>query len=460
MAEINDLLRPSIQYKRKDSPIDTPEQETKRSKNTIPPTTPPRTSSSSVTEDWTPESKKIFPIYKQVSETTTPEAKERYNKIYTAKKSLDPENPNDARYLSPDKNSPAVVIAANRPIALLGKRLGGGAQSNAYESKQLIPGQSSPEKGLVKVSTESTSYEQQKRIFNQIKGKNGLDPILGIATTTNQTTRRHLLFGVPADGDVTKIKWNEIEKPASFLYPVFKGCVHGLWKMHRKNILHRDMKGLNMLYKMGEEEAEGLITDFGVSKNVPNPKKGKVRGTLEYLPDFIFDTTLDQRVRETVEDREKISSYGTQTKEADVFSLGYALQKDLLLPAIYFALKNNNIQAHLPVTFITKNGPFTDQELKENAANHAGRVLYHKPKDNKEEYLMLFTSIDEFSKHAHLALNALEATGYDKREVSLFRGLVDLSVQMQNPNPLQVPTMHTVCIIMKKIHEDAEKLQD
>lgn len=457
MAEINGLLSPSDQYKRKyeqDSG-----RETKRCKYTTPPSTPPRMASTSSTTDWTPESQRIYPLYKKATQLVTPESKTGFKALRNATRALDPNNPEDAKFLSPQKNIPAAVTS-HRYTDVLGCPLGGGAQSQTFLTHRLNPKKNSPEKGLVKVSEERISYKQQKKAYKKAGGGRGLDPILATATTTNQPKQRHLLFGIPAEGDITKIKWDEAKKPASLLYSVFRGCVRGLWKMHENDVLHRDIKGLNMLYKMGEEEAEGLITDFGVSKEIPEPNKGRIRGTLEYLPDFVFNEISDQRTKETVGGEEKISSYGIQTKEADVSSLGYALQKDLLLPAIYYALRKENINASLPVTLTTKAGPFTDETMKENAVNHTGRVLYHKPKGDKEEYLMLFTPVGEFGQQTHRALNDLEAGGHDKREISLFRGLVDLSVQMQNPDPSQVPTMESVYKTMKKIQATAEELQD
>lgn len=347
--------------------------------------------------------------------------------------------------MSPFKEFPATVVTGES-VEVLDGFSGQGVQSCVARTLMLDPTLRSPKKGLVKMG--DTRYSPQKKIYDRCEGSRGLDPIYRTAKTRGRNGRdpQFLAFGKPSIGDITKFDWEASADPAGEMANIFVGCIRGLWLMHRKNVLHRDIKGQNLLFDRFEEEYCGSVTDYGGSKHIPEPQRSRIRGTLEYLPSFVFNTILDQRVVE--EDR--IRSYGTQTKEADVFSLGYTLQKDFLYRALGFLVKKYGIAVKWVPPYTQKSGPFTDAQLMQEDLNHPGKVLYHRPKGTDPEYLMLFASREALRDCTLEVIEKLSGE-LDSKSLETFRRLANLAYEMQNPDSDHIPNISEVYKTMKKI---------
>ena len=151
-----------------------------------------------------------------------------------------------------------------------------------------------------------------------------------------------------------------------------------------KNLVHRDIKGPNLLVS---ENDRGCIGDFGLI----DEHKGGVQGTTltpTYAAPFIWKNILDQRERK-----------GHQGEAADVYALGVTMQYDILRPMIQQLAKEQQVdlsefdKALNPTRVYT--GPFTNDqllEIEEEARSKGERAVYLAAVNNGQPKVVIYPS--------------------------------------------------------------------
>ncbi len=72
--------------------------------------------------------------------------------------------------------------------------------------------------------------------------------------------------------------------PENYIVRIFTMICLQLYYIHKNNIVHRDVKPLNILQKFIGDKEIFLITDFGTSKNTKSKQNKNTVNTLKTLP--------------------------------------------------------------------------------------------------------------------------------------------------------------------------------
>lgn len=199
-------------------------------------------------------------------------------------------------------------------------------------------------------------------------------------------------------GDLSKVNYNR-EDPATYAINLLLGFVNGTQSLHEHGVVHRDIKGGNLLFN---EEEEGIIADLGLMMLIP--KEGETHRTTltpTYAASFIWPNILGQKTREG----------GHQDEAADVYALGCVTSRDILKPMIVQLFKKHGLD---PKSYLealkpqVKEGKFSDKQLLDIEAGHKGQVVYFPTRKGdkvylfparRSEYEVTCKAIDQLEEH-------------------------------------------------------------
>lgn len=99
-----------------------------------------------------------------------------------------------------------------------------------------------------------------------------------MGTHKNQDVTKIVMYQHLYKGTLDEIKKENLS--VETLTKIFKGCLKGLEAIHKKEILHADIKPQNILL---DEENNPYITDFGGSAKIKNWKETRTTGTPSYF---------------------------------------------------------------------------------------------------------------------------------------------------------------------------------
>lgn len=240
---------------------------------------------------------------------------------------------------------PKLVITKERIHCLI-KRVGQGSYAQVFKveifpttqhtlgDKSLSPSKTAM-MALKQSNKPGGTFSPERTISNWIRNKNGMD--LSLAT-----------FKIPDgpgysvnelyDTCLSDAKFEQMQAPVLAILQVLIQVANGLKNLHDTDLIHRDVKGANILVKVEggnpadlspdlyPEKIIGVLTDFGLCRTEPiiSQRDMKTLGTPFYLDPSMFGEPKMSLFKQ------KIRS-GVQTKEGDIYAFGVTIIYDVLL---------------------------------------------------------------------------------------------------------------------------------
>lgn len=233
-----------------------------------------------------------------------------------------------------------------------------------------------------------------------------------------------------SDMDLTEVEYHSQPLPVTYAIQQLIGMAGGVALFHKNNIVHRDIKGANLLVN---SNGCGKVTDTGLARE--RPKKGEIHHTASsptYLAPFVFENLQAQLNRQ-----------GHQGPEADVYSFGKTIQKDVI-PRIFSGLSKNfnvDISSYKKIIKTEKFVVTSKNEILDIESKNSGRVMVWKSKNKC--YAMPLPDPKKIYD-ASLETLGLFSTNLQEEEFIRFKKLIKLAFNLQQEDPNALPEMEWV----------------
>ncbi|WP_316355613.1 protein kinase domain-containing protein [Candidatus Neptunichlamydia sp. REUL1] len=234
--------------------------------------------------------------------------------------------------------------------------------------------------------------------------------------------------------DFCNIPYSEIKKPVSFALTQLISIGEGIASLHRSDLVHRDIKGKNLLVGCGE--APGKVTDFGMlQKCGPKGETHSTACTPFHAAPYIWSNILGQKYR--TKSGQRKDEGGFQGKAADIFSLGRTIQYDVINSIIIHLCEKAEVDIKdlvriflFPRKF---SGHISDKKLMAYETINPGYVFYMERTERQEEYILIFEKETEVYERTLKIIHLLEGCLEDLEYFKLV-GLTALARDLQVTN--------------------------
>lgn len=329
-----------------------------------------------------------------------------------------------AQHIEASLNNPELFILSDSILVAL-ENAGNGAQSSVSRVNRVSEKGSPLRKCIVKTSKQS--YDRETILFEQCLSPNSrkdprIDHILGTYKTQTKP-KKYLAICENSDMDLTHFDYKSMRSPIKFIIGQLRDMAGGLQTLHRKNLIHRDIKGANLLINY---QGRGKVTDTGLLREDTFGEIHQTSCTPPFAAPFIWKNLQDQLTR-----------VGYQGTKSDVFSFGRTLQYDVILRIL------NDLSSRHDVDLISlcKDINASLQYYNSDLDVHLGRVILVERKTSIVAYVFplreamythTLTAIELFKKY----LSPLE---FDR-----LNGLAKLAFELQANVPESLPDMDSV----------------
>jgi serine/threonine protein kinase len=219
-----------------------------------------------------------------------------------------------------DSQGQATLVLTKSALYHLDKRIGQGATSIVYRATCYPFSGDSEVERVLKISKKT--FGSQASFLSQLsprsQRKKEVDHILNVYDDGGSF---HMAVQHLSECDLTQFDYTDMDRPVTFILHQLIHWIGGIASLHRQDLLHRDIKGANLLINRLDP---GSVTDFGYLGKV-STKNRRAFGTPSYIAPFSWETLADQ-----YDDMAGREEKGVQGKASDLFSFGRVLLRDVL----------------------------------------------------------------------------------------------------------------------------------
>lgn len=341
--------------------------------------------------------------------------------------------------ISASHNNPSLVVLSEA-VHIIIQEIGRGTQSRVLSAER-ISARGSPIKAKAIKVNGKTSYEKEAKILPAHLNDPRIDQMEQYCRSVNSDTRLYLAIYEKSDMDLTRIDYSKILNPVSFIISQLISIAGGLNHLHQNNIIHRDVKGANLLVNT---RGIGKVTDTGFAIELqPKQWAYKTALTPKYAAPFIWKNLEDQLKHQN----------GYQGKEADVFALGRTIQYDVIVKIIKELAIKFDIQASVsnclasmePRIFECK---LDRNVLKELEVKHPNHVIVNCI--NRKCVGCIYPTRDELKGYSNSAIDMFNNL-LNEREMIQLRMLSDVAYNLQDIDPTTICSMEMAENALKEI---------
>ncbi|MCB1110861.1 MAG: hypothetical protein KDK64_07745 [Chlamydiia bacterium] len=393
-----------------------------------------------------PVKKKTWQMFRGnvVPDVDSPDARALWSRIKQEQGSASTFLRRMAYHHSPTKTHRGLLVTQTA-MHYTERSAGRGAQATVSFAKELFLSEDKPVTSKI-VKRAQKDFEPQQALLSRVPEieRGGIDYPLECGTMLN--SHGGLYYGIfeTSDGDLTKIRYADQLFPVSFITGQLISAAGGLKALHAAGLIHRDVKGMNTLFKV---DGRGKLTDFDLLmlERAEGESHG-VGATPEYAASFIWADITDQKKRT---ESGRITSWGHQSQASDCFAFGVMLQKDVLAKMVIELSQKHHVGCSLKQDLAPKIVEeakymqlFTDEELHELERQHPGqRIVYRFPNRalQKPGYVSIFHSRETDYATILNAISKLKDI-LSPQEIAGLEKYAALAYELQDPDPAKIMT--------------------
>lgn len=247
-----------------------------------------------------------------------------------------------------------------------------------------------------------------------------------------------------AEGDFEKFDFSKVKKPVQCMLNCIKDTAQGVYALHKKNIIHRDIKPGNILVSEGGWKAQ--LADFDLMSKIKK-EKGFTSCTPHFAHPSIWENDL---IKQIMRD-------GIQTKADDAFALGRTIQYRLILQIFAsFQETKQYILRMCPLKQTIGNRNDLDK-LIENSRSSNKLFIVSKIENNQAKEILIYPTRDELNCENEKGLSVLEQKlGSNSDEYQALHLAIQLAHDLQSDDPTKRLSMNTV---VNRIQEFQDRLK-
>lgn len=316
--------------------------------------------------------------------------------------------------------------------------LGKGVQSSVFAATRIGIHGTPPR--VVAVKKSQSSYRGEFELLNMQLGQlkdPRIDHFQRVATLSPSS---HIAIFEISDMALRQVNYKSKMRPVAFVIEQLIGMAGGIGILHKNGLVHRDINGANLLVN---EHGCGKVTDMGTVMLTPVPGTiHPVCCTPVYVAPFVFKGIKNQ-----------IDRLGHQGTEADVYSFGRTIQRDVT-QRIFFTL-GEKFRIDFSSYF---------ERLKEREIKDFSQEKIETLENEYSEQVIVYLSLGQWrarllpkpvhTYHENLKAIADLSSHLEENEGVHLKKLARLAFRLQSMKPEKLMTIHAVENELKKIIAD------
>jgi serine/threonine protein kinase len=334
---------------------------------------------------------------------------------------------------------PCLLIITRKFFQVLLKRIGEGTDSEVFKgpcfffepiqrgSNQPPCSPSTSKDMVLKRGKKGKHFSPEAKKLKRVTSsgaRTGTDyPILTARSAVTGYSLHELYLG-----SLRSVQYADVNNPAMILTQILLGCVEGLCKTHKTGMVHRDVKGDNILVeRQGNGEASGVMTDH----NLLTPEKKtrhRTTGTSIYLDPALFGSPKSSLVNQK-------ARVGLQTKEADMFAFGRTIERDGLLRIFAQLAEKYKIQDLISdlMEEIKPKGAKVSENGLYTLGDHYPHLVNFISSKNGVAQICIFKKLEERIGLIHMAIDRFK-NYLDPKDFDILHRLASLAYNLQSPD--------------------------